>query len=79
MIGPIITYELAKTVHDSRLEEAEQARLLSSLKAVASPPKPKKQLKSFTTGDGPTTQPGKIRRLITLCSILFRRRLHKRG
>ena len=34
MLGPIITYELAKTIHESRLKEAEQARLLHSLKTA---------------------------------------------
>lgn len=32
MFGPIITYEFCKSLHADRLEEAEQARLVSSLK-----------------------------------------------
>jgi hypothetical protein len=33
--GPIITYELGKAVQDSRLNEAEQARLIKTLKTVS--------------------------------------------
>jgi hypothetical protein len=43
MIGPIITYELAKTIHDDRLNKATQARLINSFKTASSPVKFKKR------------------------------------
>jgi len=73
MLGPVITYELAKTIHESRLKEAEQARLLNSLKAASSP-KLKKWLRGITTGDASPIQLDKVIHLIPLYAIWFRRR-----
>lgn len=37
MFDPIITYELGKAVQDSYLKDAEQARLIKTLKGTTAP------------------------------------------
>ena len=37
MLDPIVAYELAKTINESRLQEAEQARLIRTLKTASTP------------------------------------------
>lgn len=38
MIGPMITYDLAQTIHEDRLEKAAQARLINNFKTASSLP-----------------------------------------
>ncbi len=48
MIGSMITYDLAQTTHEDRLEKAAQARLINNFKMASSLPQFKKRSWRFT-------------------------------
>jgi hypothetical protein len=47
MFDPASLYDLAKYIQDERLKEAEQARLIDSLKTASAPVKAKKRFWHF--------------------------------
>ena len=66
-VKPMITYELAKEIHTDRLREAEQARLINSLKTEPMTAKLKRWLwrfnlkGSFTGLVAKIVRPGRLR------------------
>ena len=48
MFGLIITYDFIKSIHDDRLREAEQARLIKTVKTVSTPIKSEKRRRRFS-------------------------------